>query len=169
MPQTPAKDAYTLEMIGDILSLGDSSRLTRDLVTNRKLAVSIYASAGTGQRYAGLFMISGEPRSPNSAGDLEKAVYEHLEKLKSEPVKKEEQEKVINQLEAQLFSGFSNNMFIAMRMLWGAVIDGDIDTEFTRVDALKKVTPEDIMDAAKRTFAFDNRTVGILKKKGGSK
>jgi predicted Zn-dependent peptidase len=49
------------------------------------------------------------------------------------------------------------------------VIDGDIDTEFTRVAALKKVTPEDIMDAAKRTFAFDNRTVGILKKKGGSK
>jgi predicted Zn-dependent peptidase len=169
MPQTPDKDAYTLEMIGDVLSLGDSSRLTRDLVTNRKLALSIYASAGTGQRYAGLFMVSGEPRSPNSAEDLEKAVYEHLEKLKSEPVKKEELEKVINQLEAQLFSGFSSNMFIAMRMLWGAVIDGDIDTEFTRVDALKKVTPEDIMDVAKRTFVFDNRTVGILKKKGGSK
>ena len=169
MPQTPAKDAYTLEMIGDVLSLGDSSRLTRDLVTNRKLALYIYASAGTGQRYAGLFMIGGEPRSPNSAEDLEKAVYDHLEKLKSEPVKKEELDKVINQLEAQLFQGFSNNMYIAMRMLWGAVIDGDIDTEFRRIDALKKVTPEDILDAAKRTFVFDNRTVGILKMKGGSK
>jgi predicted Zn-dependent peptidase len=169
MPQTPAKDAYTLEMIGDILSLGDSSRLTRDLVTNRKLALYIYASAGTGQRYAGLFMVSGEPRSPNSAADLENAVYDHLEKLKSEPVKQEELDKVINQLEAQLFLGFSNNMYIAMRMLWGAVIDGDIDTEFRRIDALKKVTPDDIMDAAKRTFVFENRTVGILKMKGGSK
>lgn len=168
MPKTPDKDAYTLEMTGYILSLGDSSRLTRDLVTNRKLAVSIYASAGTGQRYASLFMINGEPRSPNSAADLEKAVYEHLERLKTEPVKKEELEKVINQLEAQLYRGFSNNMYIAMRMLWGAVIEGDIDREFKRIDALKKVTPEDIMDAAKRTFVFDNRTVGILRKKGGS-
>jgi predicted Zn-dependent peptidase len=168
MPQTPDKDAYTLEMISDILSLGDSSRLTRDLVTNRKLAVSIYASAGTGQRYASLFMIRGVPRSPNSAEDLEKAVYQHLERLKSEPVKKEELEKVINQLEAQLFQGFSNNMYIAMRMLWGAVIEGDIDAEFKLIDALKKVTPEDIMDAAKRYFTFDNRTVGTLKKKGVS-
>lgn len=75
---------------------------------------------------------------------------------------------MINQLEAQLFQGFSSNMYIAMRMLWGAVIDGDIDTEFRRIDALKKVTPDDIIDAAKRTFVFDNRTVGILKKKGGS-
>ncbi len=169
MPKMPDKDAYTLEMIGDILSLGDSSRLTRDLVTNRKLAVSIYAYAGTGQRYAGLFMFEGEPRSPNSAEDLEKAVYEHLNKLKSEPVKKEELGKVINQLEAQLYRGFSNNMYIAMRMLRGAVIDGDIDEEFKLIEALKKVTSEDIMDAAKRYFVFDNRTVGILKKKGGSK
>lgn len=168
MPQTPDKDAYTLEMIGDILSLGDSSRLTRDLVTNRKLAVSIYAYAGTGQRYASLFMIRGVPRSPNSAEDLEKAVYQHLEKLKTEPVKKEELEKVINQLEAQLFQGFSDNMYIAMRMLWGAVIQGDIDAEFKLIDALKKVTPVDIMDAAKRYFTFDNRTVGTLKKKGVS-
>jgi len=169
MPQTPDKDAYTLEMIGDVLSLGDSSRLNRDLVTNRKLAVSIYASAGTGQRYAGLFMVNGVPRSPNSAEDLEKAVYEHLERLKTEPVKKEELEKVINQLEAQLYRGFANNLYIAFRLLRGAVIDGDIDTEFRLIDALKKVTPEEIMDVAKRTFAFDNRTVGILKKKGGSR
>lgn len=169
MPKTPDKDAYTLEMIGHILSLGDSSRLMRDLVTNRKLAVSIYASAGTGRRYAGLFMVNGEPRSPNSAEDLEKAVTEHLEKLKTEPVKKEELEKVINQREARLFRGFSDNMYIAMRMLRGAVIDGDIDNEFKFIEALKKVTSEDIMDAAKRYFVFDNRTVGILKKKGGNK
>jgi predicted Zn-dependent peptidase len=168
MPKTPDKDAYTLEMVGDILSLGDSSRLTRDLVTNRKLAVSIYAGAGTGQRYASLFMISGYPRSPNTAQDLEKAVYEHLERLKTEPVKKEELEKVINQLEAQLYRGLSNNMYIAFRMLRGAVIDGDIDSEFKLVEALKKVTPEDIRDVAQRTFVFDNRTVGILRKKGGS-
>ncbi len=169
MPQIPDKDAYTLEMTGDILSLGDSSRLNRDLVTNRQVAVSIYASAGTDQRYTALFMVSGVPRSPNTAEDLEKAVYEHLEKLKTEPVKKEEMEKVTNQLEAQLYNGFSDNMYIAMRLLWGAVIDGDIDAEFKRIDALKKVTPEDIMDAAKRYFVFENRTVGTLRKKGGAR
>lgn len=168
MPKTPDKDAYTLEMAGDILSLGDSSRLTRDLVTDRKVAVSVYASAGTGQRYAGLFIISGEPRSPNTAEELEKAVYEHLERLKTEPVKKEELEKVINQLEARIYRGFSNNMYIAMRVLYGAVVEGDIDAEFKLIDALKKVTPEDIMETAKRTFVFDNRTVGILREKGGS-
>jgi predicted Zn-dependent peptidase len=169
MPRTPDKAAYTLEMIAYILSLGDSSRFTRDLVTNRKLAVSIYASPGTGRRYEGLFMISGEPRSPNTAEDLEKAVYEHLDRLKTEPVKKEELDKVVNQLEAQLYQGFNNNLFIAFRLLQGSVIEGDIDAEFKDVEALKNITPEDILSTAQRIFAFDNRTVGILRKKGGVK
>ncbi len=169
MPKTPDRDAYALDLISDVLALGDSSRLNRDLVTNRKLAVSVYASAGIYQRYAGLFMVNGEPRSPNTAEDLAKAVYEHLERLKTEPVKKEELDKVINQREAQLYRGLSNNMYIAMRLLRGAVIDGDIDTQFKHIEALKKVTPEEIMDVAKRYFVFENRTVGVLQKKGGSR
>ncbi len=169
MPQTPDKDAYALEMIADILSLGDSSRLIRDLVTDRKLALRLYAYAGTGQRYPSLFMFQGVPRSPNTAEDLEKAVYEHLEKLKTEPVKKEELEKVTNQLEAQLYQGFSDNLYIAFRILLGAVLRGDIDTEFKTIEALKKVTPEDIQAAAQRYFTFENRSVGVLKNKGGNK
>jgi predicted Zn-dependent peptidase len=104
---------------------------------------------------------------------LEKAVYEHLERLKKEPVSKEEIDKALNQAEASLYRsiGFAENIFLAMRLLDNVVIYGDVDADFKRVEAMKKITPEDIMDTAKRIFDESNRTAGILlrKEKGGEK
>ena len=172
MPAFPDKDNLTLRLISLILSRGDSSRLIRDVVTNRKLALMVYSYANTpGDRYASLFEIYGQPRYPHTPEELEKAVYEHLERLKKEPVSKEEIDKALNQAEASLYRsiGFAENIFLAIRLLDNVVIYGDVDADFKRVEAMKKITPEDIMDTAKRIFDESNRTVGILlrKEKGG--
>ena len=174
MPAPTDKDGLTLRLISLILSRGDSSRLVRDLVTNKKLAATIYAYAnGRGGRYASLFEIYGQPRYPHTSEDVEKALYEHLERLKKEPVTQEELDRAVNQAEASLYRsiGFAENVFLAMRLLNNVVIYGDVDADFKRVEAMKKITPEDIMDAAKRTFDESNRTVGILlrKEQGGEK
>jgi predicted Zn-dependent peptidase len=95
------------------------------------------------------------------------------ERLKKEPVTQEELDRAVNQAEASLYRsiGFAENVFLAMRLLNNVVIYGDVDADFKRVEAMKKITPEDIMDAAKRTFDESNRTVGILlrKEQGGEK
>mgnify|MGYP001030533101 CR=1 FL=1 len=174
IPAPPDKDNIVLGMISWLLSRGDSSRLIRDLVTNRKIALMVYAYANSpGVRYSSLFEIYGEPRYPHTVEELEKAVYEHLDRLKKEPVQKEEIEKVLNQAEASLYRspGFAENVFLAMRLLRNVVLYGDMDADFKRVEAMKKITPEDIMDTAQRIFVESNRTVGILlrKEKGGEK
>jgi len=172
MPGPDDKDNLTLSLAGMILSRGSSSRLTRDLVTNKKIAVSVFASASAA-RYPALFMVMGQPRHPNTVQDLEKAVLEHLDRLQKEPVTKEEIEKSINQSEAGLYRsmGFADNVFLAMRLLRNVIIFDDMDADFKRVEALKTITPEDIMAAAKKYFTETNRTVGILlrKERGGEK
>ncbi len=166
------KEDITLELIGMILSRGASSRLTRDLVNDKKLAVRIYASANyAGRRYPSLFVISANTRHPHTAQELENAIYEHLDRLETGPVTQPEIDKVINQAESGLFRGMNSNIFIAMRLLWGSVFENDADAEFKKVEALKQVTSEDIMNAAKKFFVPSKRTVGILvkKEKGGEK
>jgi predicted Zn-dependent peptidase len=172
MPGPADKDNVTLSLAGSILSRGSSSRLTRDLVTNKKIAVSVFASASA-SRYPGLFMIMGEPRHPNTVPDLEKAILGHLDRLKTEPVTRVEIEKSINQAEAGLYRsmGFADNVFLAMRVLRNVIIYDDINADWKRVEALKKITPEEIMAAANKYFTETNRTVGILlrKERGGEK
>jgi predicted Zn-dependent peptidase len=172
MPGPAEKDNLTLSLASMILSRGSSSRLYRDLVTNKKIAVSVFASASA-NRYPALFMIQGQPRHPNTAQDLEKAVLEHLDRLKKEPVTQAEIDKSINQAEAALYRsiGFADNVFLAMRLLRNVIIFDDMDADWKRVEALKKITPEEIMAAANACFTETNRTVGILlrKEKGGEK
>jgi predicted Zn-dependent peptidase len=172
MPAYPHTDNLALRVIALLLSRGDSSRLQRDLVTNKKLAVQVYAMANDpGQRYPALFQVYGLPRYPHTPAELEKAIDEHLSRLGREPVSQAELDKVLNMAEASLYrsSGFAENIFLAMRLLSNVVIYGDMDADFKRVEAMKKLTPREIMDTARRTFYEANRTVGTLvrKEQGG--
>lgn len=168
------KDNLTLGLASMILSRGSSSRLYRDLVTNKKIAISIMTTTNyPGSRYPALFAVFGQPRHPNTTEDLEKSVYEHLDRLKKEPVTREEIDKAINQAEASLYRsmGFADNVFLAMRLLRNVILFDDMDADVKRVEAMKKTTPEEIMAAANTYFTESNRTVGILlrKEKEGEK
>ena len=172
MPAPSDRDNLVLGLIGSILSRGASSRLQRDLVTNRKIAQYIGAYGNSpGARYPSLFEISGAPRYPHTTRELEQAVIEHLERLKTGAISKEELDKAINQAEASLYRsiGFAENVFLAMRLLRNVVLFNDVDADFKRVEALKTITPQEIRDAARRVFDESNRTVGILLKKGSDK
>ncbi len=174
MPGPADRESLALGLASMILSRGSSSRLYRDLVTNRKIAISIAATTNyPGSRYPALFAILGQPLHPNTPEDLEKAVYEHLDRLKNEAVTQAEIDTAINQAEATLYrsAGFADNVFLAMRLLRNVILYDDMDADVKRVEAMKTMTPAEIMAAAKTTFAESNRSVGILlrKEKGGEK
>lgn len=171
-PSWSERDNMVLELLSYILSRGDSSRLRRDLITNRKMALNVVAYVNDpGVRYPSLFTIYCQPRYPHTPEELEKAIYEHLEKLKTEPVPKEEIERALNQAEASLYRsiGFAENVFLAMRILRNVLLFNDIDADSKRVTEMKKITPEEIMSVAKKYFTENNRTVGILLRKEKTK
>jgi len=171
-PGRELRDNIVLEMIALVLNAGDSARLNRDLVQRRQIAFSAGATANAlGERYGSLFMLQGAPRHPHTVAELEKEFYDHLDKLKTEPVGEADLRRALNQAEAGLYNGLDRNMFLAMRILGNAHIHNDVDAEFKRVEALKSVSAAEIMAAAKKYFIETNRTVGILQRKaeGGVK
>ena len=165
-PTFPSHDDAAAAVTAYILTTGRTSRLYKDLVRDKQIAVSINASPGPGVRYDNLLTINAVPRYPHTNEELEKAIWEHLERLKTEPVDARELQKVRNNLEAQYIRGLSSNMGLAITLLRYQLLFGDWKLYLKAKDLYAAVTPEDIMRFAKTYFTAENRTVAYLVKKG---
>ncbi len=165
-PTLPSFEDYVFEVIEALLSKGRTSRFHRSIVQGKQIAEDVSAANGMpAARYPNLFMVMGTPRSPHTADELEKAVYEEIDKLKKEPVKKQELEKIINQLRAEFIRELSSNSGLASRLSYYEIITGDYRYMTRYIEMIEKVTPKDIMAAAKKYLTEENRTVANLKKK----
>jgi predicted Zn-dependent peptidase len=96
---------------------------------------------------------------------VEEAVYAELERLKSEPVKKQELEKIVNQLRAEFIRELNSNSGLASRLSYYEIIAGDYRYMTRYIEMIEKVTPGDILAAAKKYLTEENRTVAVLRKK----
>ena len=165
-PTLPSFEDYVFEVIEALLSKGRTSRFHRSIVQGKQIAEDVSAANGMpAARYSNLFMVTGTPRHPHTAEELEQAVYEEIDKLKKEPVKKQELEKIINQLRAEFIRDLSSNSGMASRLSYYEIITGDYRYMTRYVEMIEKVTPKDIMAAAKKYLTEENRTVAVLKKK----
>ena len=163
IPPYSHQDNIRLSLIHSILSQGASSRLYKDLVLEKKIARTIFADYDfPGARYSNIFLIYAEPNSPHTTSEVEKAIYAHLEKLKSRPVSRNEIQKAINRGEALFYKEVSDSLSVARAILANLTICNDIDADSKKLQEIKKVTPQAIMETAKRIFRKSNRTVGTL-------
>ncbi len=78
-------DDYVLDVIGDILASGKTSRLYRKLVEGEQLANEVGGGNFSG-RYPGWFSVNVEMLQGKDRAKAEKIVFEELEKLSKEPV-----------------------------------------------------------------------------------
>jgi len=136
-------------------------------VEEKRMAVSVSTYSLPGSRYPNLFVFNGVPRAPHTVKELEDAFYDELEKLKSEPVSKKELDRVINNLEASFIRQLGSNRGMSDTLSYYQTIAGDWRYIITHIDEIRKITPDDIMNAAKKYFNKSNRTVAVLAKKEG--
>ena len=157
-PESPIYDA-----IGNLLSEGRSSRLTRVLVTQKQVAV---AAGGfpdfPGEKYPGLFVFFGYPAPGKTNEEFEKEMSAEIERLKTELVSAEELAGVKRRFRAGLLGGLDSNTGLAQSLAKFDVLTGSWENLFTYLDKIEKVTPEDIQRVAKQTFVNTNRTVAYL-------
>ena len=165
-PTLPSFEDYVFDVIEALLSKGRTSRLHRSIVQGKQIAEDVSAANGMpAARYPNLFMVTGTPRHPHTSEELEEAVYEEIDKLKKEPVTKQELEKIINQLRAEFIRDLSSNSGLASRLSYYEIITGDYRYMTRYIQMIEKVTPTDIMAAAKKYLVEENRTVAVLVKK----
>ncbi len=162
VPGAKHEDYYALTLLGDILTSGKSSRLYSALVDKKQLATQIFNNFGESFDPT-LFGIAAVTAKNINENDLEKAIYEELEKIKKDGITETELQKVKNQKlmefygQVETINGKSNNIGTY------EVFFGDYKKMFDAPAAFNKVTVEDIMKVTVKYFTKNNRTVGILK------
>ncbi|HAK89229.1 MAG: peptidase M16 [Nitrospirae bacterium GWC2_46_6] len=160
-PSFPHHDSFALEVLSAILSGGKSSILYRNIVREKQIALNAFAdyNALTGDPF--LFVLGATAAPQKESGDLEKALYEEIEKIKEAAPSEKEVQKAKNQIEASFVfaqdSGYSRALYTGMFAMLG---DRRLMDRY--LEGIKKVSPEDVQAAAKKYLSSDNKTVGIL-------
>lgn len=161
VPNLRLPDSYVLEVIRAVLSSGKSSRLYNRVVRGKGLALDASAYYSPVSQDPSLFYVSASVLPEKNMAEVETALYEELEQLKTVPVDALELEKAKNQLEAS-FVFDQDSIFSLGMQLAEYEIAFDWRAIGNYVPSIRSVTPEEIQRVAAKYFTSDNRTVGTL-------
>jgi len=154
VPSKNDQGYYEADLIGDILSRGNSSRLYSNLIKDKKMFTDINASL-TGSSDPGLLIIDGKPSDGVSMEDAEAAIWDVLNQLCSEHVPEVELSKVKNKIESTMVFAEMSLLDKAMNLAYFEVL-GDADALNKETDRYLKVTAEDIRVRAQSIFRKEN-------------
>ena len=156
-------DPYALEILANVLSGNDSSRLNQKLVRESQIAVDVsagYDMVARGRQ--GLFEVSGSPSEGKNAAELEAAILQQIEKIKETGVTQAE----LTRVKAQVIAA---DVYQRDSMFYQAMQIGQLElTGFSwkylkdYPAKLSAVTSEQVQAAAKKYLVKDNMTVATL-------
>lgn len=150
MPARVDSDYQVYDLMSDVLSQGQSSRLYNSLLKEQQLFSDIHAYI-TSSIDEGLFIIEGKLVEGVSMERAEAAIWAELDKLRAERVTEAEITKVKNKSESIMVFAEMNLLDKAMNLAYYELL-GDAGALNTEIDKYLAVSPERIQQAAKTTF-----------------
>ena len=154
-------DYHCYDTLSDILSNGNSSRLFRNLVTDKKIFAEVDASI-TGDLDSGLFLLSGKLLPGVTMKDGEEALLEELDRLVTEKVGEEELLKVVHKFESNDMFSNINYLNKATNLAYYELFD-KAESINTEVDKYYNLTPGRLQEAARKAFVATNCSVVYYK------
>ncbi len=165
-PAPPAREDYVFDVLETILSKGRTSRLYDRLVITRQIAQSISVTNGIpAARYPNLFTIFARPRHPHTNEELQAAILEEIEAVKTQSVTEEELTRAKNQLKMDYIKSLDSNSELASILSYYELLLGDYRYFSDYLPEIQKVTAGDIQAAAIRYLTAENRTIAFLNRK----
>jgi zinc protease len=160
-------DAYPLHITSKILSDGQSARIPRELVYNKRLALTAFGS-GNITEHPNLFYSVAIVQPGKTPAEAEQALIEEFEKLKREPVLATELQRAKNQFARDYIVGRESNQEKALHLAHAAVIHNDLTTADGEFDVFMDVSVGDVQRVAKTYFTPENRLVLTIMPRGSS-
>jgi zinc protease len=157
MPGRFKRDYYCVDLLNDILSNGQSSRLIHQLVKEREIFTSL-SSHGMGSVDPGLWVVSGRVSQGVSLEEAEKEIDSMLRQVVEEGVTQAELEKARNQAESLMAFEEVDVMNRAMNLAF-ASLSGDPQLVNEEPAIIRSVTTEDIQRVAREILREDNASV----------
>jgi len=145
---------HAVDLLGDLLGRGKSSRLHQRLVKDLPLFNNISASV-TGALDPGLFVVSGKLNAGVALGEADRAVEAVVAELLRDEVPADELQKVKNQAEAGLVFGEIELLNRALALAIGKLL-GNANLVNEEPAQLQAVTPADLRAAAELVLRPEN-------------
>jgi len=161
VPNYKSDDSVALELLSTILSGGRASRLYRDLVYQRQLALE----AGGDNSYfsidPNLFWFWATPMPGQTPEKLEAELSAHMERLKTEPVTDEELARAKNQVEAA-FVYQEDSVHQRASLLARFELAGGYAMKDSFLTKIRALTAADLTRVARTWFVPERKSVGVL-------
>lgn len=167
VPNTKHEDYYALDILANILAVGDSSRLNSSLIEEQQIAsdVFVYMPQSIDPN---LFYIYGVAAKDVSAKQLEQGIIKQVNNIMINGVTEKELTKVKNRKVVDFYRTMSTINGKANTLGTYELYFDDYTKLFSAPEEYNKVTVDDIQRVAKQYLRKANRTVGVLSAKEDS-
>ncbi|PYS23461.1 MAG: peptidase M16 [Acidobacteria bacterium] len=153
-------DFYALQVLGNVLGGGVSSRLNQKLVREKEMVTNANTFVQE-MRGVGGFYIIATPRSNFKNDAVEAAIYDEVARLQKEPIADWELQKAKSGARRNFVNSLQSSLGRANAIGQAAVYYGDPNLINTRLDKVMAVTKEDVQRVANKYLVQTNRTVVI--------
>ncbi len=162
-PAGTSADEPAYDALSDILTRGNTSRMYRSLVRDKKIAVEVQGGSGfPGAKYPNLWLVYGVPARGVGNDIVRDAIRDELKKMQTGDVTDEELQRFKTRARADLLRSLNSNSGLAEQLVVYQTLYGDWKEMFQYLDRVDKVSKADIKRVATDLFRDNNRTVGRI-------
>ncbi len=145
------------DLLSDILSNGQSSRLVQSLMKEKQLFSEVNAYI-SGDNDPGLFTITGSLLPEVTMAQAEKAIWEEIDKTKHTSIENYELQKVKNRIESVMVFSEINFLNKAMNMAQYEML-GNAENINKEADIYRAITADDIRQEANQILTDENCSI----------
>ena len=149
-------DSYPLHILEKIVSDGDSSRIYRSLVYEKQMALAAFGEAKLIEN-PNLFYAVAIVQPPHTPDEVQKALLNELDRIKTEGVTLEELNRAKRQWARDYILGRETIQEKALQLAHAIVIHNDIKTADGEFDLFQNVTQADVQRVARTYFTSESR------------
>jgi zinc protease len=156
IPKFGSKEYYEMQVLNQILTAGESSKLYNEIVYKLQLANEA-ESLIYGMEHISIFFVNLIARKGIDVEELEKKFDNIMDKIKNGGITEEEVQKAKNKLETNYYAKFSSSIFTAEKLAEYKILFGDCEKLMDEINAYEKIEKEDIIKVAKKYLNKNQR------------
>jgi zinc protease len=160
-------DSYPLHVASKVLSDGQSSRIYRQLVYEKRVALAAYGG-GNIIEDPNLFFAVAIVQPGKTPEEVTQALIAELDRLRKEPISAAELQQAKNQFARDYIFSRESNQNKANTLAHAAVIHDDITTADGEFDIFMNITQADVQRVAQKYFTPENRLVVTIMPRGSN-
>lgn len=158
IPPQGTADYYALNLLTNLLSSGESSRLNKALVDEKRVAINV-GSFPVSLEHPGVFIALAIANFGKTAEECESAMDEEISRVRTELISEDEFTKIKNQIESEFVMDKNRIAGIAMSLSKYYLFFNNTDLINTELENYAKVTREDLKRVANEYLVPENRSV----------